>query len=129
MEKVVVQEKKRGRKRKLDKDASDARIANADPVDGSTSVGTASEMKAPSSASHTPVAMNVDVCNGDAKADSDSLTVGRKIVTGMEGDYHMLEYLQLHGLGKAKRAQFLMMVELCRGTGMCVGSIVALNQI
>ena len=116
----MVQEKKRGRKRKLDKNAS---VANADPVDGSTSGGTASEMKAPSSAPHAPEAMNVDICNGD----SDSLTVGRKIVTGMEGDYHMLEYLQLHGLGKAKRAQFLMMVELCRGTGMCIGSIPSLH--
>ena len=41
------------------------------------------------------------------------------IALGMEGDYHMLEYLQLKGLGKGKRAQFLMLVELCRGTGTC----------
>lgn len=44
----------------------------------------------------------------------------KDIALGMEGDDCILEYLQRRGSGQMRRAQFLTLVEFCRGKGMFV---------
>lgn len=109
---VRVQEKKKGRKRKLEQSESGVSIATSADSSVSGVNGNVNANGSLESARQSLVGMDVDDCGGDA----DSCVV-RDVALGMESDDRMLEYLQVNGSGKAKRAQFLMIVELCRGTG------------
>jgi hypothetical protein len=59
--------------------------------------------------------MEVDATSEDGDANGNGTC---EIALGTEDDYRMLEYLQLKGSGQVARAQFLSLVDLCRGTGM-----------
>ncbi len=127
LEAIVVQEKKRGRKRKLEKSESGVSIATF--IDSNVSGGNGNVSKAVESStsqSHSPVSMDLDDGNGsgasvderaDVGTDNTNYARGGNVALGLEDDDGMLEYLQVNGSGKLKRAQLMMMVELCRGTG------------
>ncbi len=51
------------------------------------------------------------------------------LALGMEGDEHMLEYLQKKGRGDVGRAEFLALADLCRGRGMFFFQIVNFTRI
>lgn len=55
---------------------------------------------------------------GNTNMHSDGSLINRSdVAMGMEDDEYMLEYLQRRGNGNAARAEFLALIQLCRGRG------------
>mmetsp|Transcript_11570 Transcript_11570/g.21629 ORF Transcript_11570/g.21629 Transcript_11570/m.21629 type:complete len:2140 (-) Transcript_11570:138-6557(-) len=101
LEKVVVKEKKRGRKRKL-----------ADKIDeGANDVGVASSNNLTSMSNGKELESDFQPYNQDNNATMN-------VTLGLEDDELMLQYLQIQGSGQVARAQFLTLVHLCRGTAV-----------
>ena len=99
----VEKEKKKGKKRKLMEKVDNNSDAS---VVADTSASIAMTMNV------DQTAMDVDENDGSNANDTIAETA-----LGTENDYGMLEYLQIKGSGQVARAQFLSLVELCRGTG------------
>ena len=106
MEKVS-KEKKRGKKRKL--------VEKGDSSISDVSVATGNSANFSMDTDNKQDGMEVDATGEDGDANGNGTC---EIALGTEDDYRMLEYLQLKGSGQVARAQFLSLVELCRGTGM-----------
>ena len=55
---------------------------------------------------------------GNTHMNSDGSLINRSdVAMGMEDDAYMLEYLQIRGNGNVARAEFLALIQLCRGRG------------
>ena len=100
LKKVVVEKKKRGRKRKL-VEKEDSSISEISAITGN-SVDEES----------------MDVSTHDCEADvNHEQETSKDIAMGLEDDDQMLEFLHRTGDDHNDRAKFLAMVTLCRGTG------------
>lgn len=98
LEKVVVvaKEKKRGRKRKI-AEKNDERSSNTNDLASMTS--------------EKEVESDLEPLNKNGNE-------AMEVALGLEDDELMLQYLQLQGSGQVARAQFLTLVNLCRGTAV-----------
>ena len=99
LKKVVVEKKKRGRKRKL-VEKEDSSISEISAITGNS------------------VDESMDVSTHDCEADvNEDVETSKDIAMGLEEDDQMLEFLHRKGDDNNHRAKFLAMVTLCRGTG------------